>query len=192
MQMQLLLLYLLGDPNPAATPATNALKPIEWMTLVALVVGPMLAVGTQLWWQRRKEKRDHKIWVFSTLMSLRANMLAPDSVRALNLIDVVFYKNAKVRARWKTMLDYLASDDWKAQPVAQTTLDKTKDFQAELLAQIAKDLGYKYDHTHIKQNAYYPKVYNLLDEDNTKLRRLGIQVLDGKASINVVVQEPPH
>src|SRR5580658_7578653 len=113
MKMQLLLLYLLGNPNQTATPTTNALKPIEWMTLVALVVGPMLAVGTQLWWQRRKEKRDQKIWVFSTLMSLRAAMLTPESVRAYNLIDVVFYKNLEVRERWKTLLDYLASDDWK-------------------------------------------------------------------------------
>jgi hypothetical protein len=190
MKMQLLLLYLLGNPNQTATPTTNALKPIEWMTLVALVVGPMLAVGTQLWWQRRKEKRDQKIWVFSTLMSLRAAMLTPESVRAYNLIDVVFYKNLEVRERWKTLLDYLASDDWKGETVEQKILDKTKDFQAELLSEIAKDLGYKYDHTHIKQNAYYPKKYNLLDEDATKLRRLGIAVLDGKASINVVVQDP--
>jgi hypothetical protein len=186
MQIHLAALCFFTDPPPDA----RWLKPIEWMTLIALIAGPMLAVGTQLFWQRRKEKLDQKRYVFGTLMSLRAAMLTPEFVRAFNYVDVVFYKNKEVRAKRKKLFDYLCSADWKVDIVLQTTLDTTKDLQAELLAEMAKDLGYQYDHTHIKQNAYYPKQFNVLYDETTKLRQLGIQLLEGQIGVNFIAREP--
>lgn len=56
----------------------------------------LAAVLTQIGIQKRNEKKGQKLSVFGTLMSLRGATLAPDFVRALNYIDVVFYKNQKV------------------------------------------------------------------------------------------------
>ena len=189
------LIYVLQTSTtvPAVTGANTylGLKASEWIMIVAVVIGPVLAVITQIVVQRRKEKRDQKIWVFGTLMSLRSAMLSPDFVRALNYIDVVFYKNQKVRERWKTLLSHLASEAYKAAVIAPETIDKTRDFLAELLAEIAKDLHYQYDHTHIKENAYTPKWHGQIEEEAAALRQHGIAVLRGEASISVVVSEQP-
>jgi hypothetical protein len=189
------LIYFLQTPAtlPTVTEATThlGLKTSEWIMIVAVIIGPVLAVVTQIVVQRRTEKRDQKIWVFGTLMSLRASMLATDFVRALNYIDVVFYKNQKVRERWKTLLTHLSSEVYKADVIADATIDKTRDLLAELLAEIAKDLHYQYDHTHIKENSYYPKWHGQIEEEATALRQLGIAVLKGEASIRVAVSEQP-
>src|SRR5437588_5866481 len=78
-----------------------SITPGEWITIAAILAGPIFAVVTQLTWQRWKERRDQKRWILSTLMSLRAMPLHTDYVRALNMIDVSFYKNDEVRRRWK-------------------------------------------------------------------------------------------
>ncbi len=175
---------------PVTEPATYlGLKTSEWIMIAAIIVGPILAVLSQLGWQRRKEKRDQKVWVFSQLMSLRALPLAPDYVRALNYIDVVFYKNAKVRERWKTLLGHFASDAYKKAGEEQAAVDRARDLSAELMAEMAKDLGYEYDHTHIKENAYYPKAHGELESQTLQLLDKGTAVLDGKLSIKVKLEE---
>ena len=71
------------------------------ISIVAIFVGPVTAVCITLWWQRRKEKRDAKIRLFTTLMAYRKAMpIAPEWVMALNLIDVVFSDHPKVLALW--------------------------------------------------------------------------------------------
>src|SRR5437016_977421 len=104
---------------PAEQAIRYGLKTSEWIMVAAVIVGPILAVLTQLFWQRWRLKQDQRLWVFGTLMSLRAAALSPDYVRALNYIDVVFYKNEKVRERWKTLLQYFCSDAWQADAVTQ-------------------------------------------------------------------------
>jgi hypothetical protein len=165
------------------------LKPGEWITIAAIIAGPICAVITQIVWQRWKENRTQRIWVFSTLMSLRAQPVSPDYVKALNNIDVVFYKNEKVRARWKTLLEHFSSGAYKKEPVEQATFDKARDLAAELVAEIAKDLGYEFDHTHIKDNAYYPKLFGDLQTKSLQLVDKGAQVLEGKQSIKVKLEE---
>lgn len=165
------------------------LKPSEWIMIAAIIVGPIFAVATQIVWYRWKEKRDQKAWVFNTLMSLRALPLAPDYVKALNYIDVVFYKNAKVRERWKTLLGHFCSDAYKREPIEQATFDRARDLAAELMAEMAKDLGYEFDHTHIKENAYYPKGHGELEIKGLQLLDKGTAVLEGKASIKVKLEQ---
>jgi hypothetical protein len=125
----------------------------DWLMLIAMFLGP-LAVLIQLGFQKRNEKQQQKFLVFSTLMSLRApGTMAAEYVRALNYIDVVFYNNSKVRDRWRTLLaDYCGQPLSKDTPpeTVQNLLDRRRDLTAELLAEMARDLGYNFDHTHIK------------------------------------------
>lgn len=176
--------------EPVSEPATYlGLKPSEWIMIAAIIVGPVLAVLTQLGWQRRKEKRDQKAWVFGTLMSLRAQQLAPDYVRALNCIDVVFYNNSKVRERWKVLLAHFCSDAFKKDPVDQSAIERARDLAAELMAEMAKDLGYQYDHTHIKENAYYPKLFGDLQIRGLQLLEKGTDLVEGRSSLRVKLEE---
>jgi hypothetical protein len=133
----------------------------EWLTLAAIIFGPILAVATQLWIQERKAKRDTKLWVFSTLMSYRAMILNPSFVQAFNLIDVVFHKNAEVRKKRKEFLDVVTAV--VGRDLTPQEIEKCRDLVAEMLSKIGGDLGYNFDHTQIKDTGYYPLAFEKLD-----------------------------
>jgi hypothetical protein len=173
-------------------PATYlGLKPSEWIMIVAIVVGPILAVVTQLVWQKMRLKRDQKLWVFSTMMSLRAVPLNPDFIKAVNFIDVVFYNNKKIRDRWKAVLAHLSSDAYKPENFTPAAFERFRDLLAELLAEMAKDLGYNFDYTHIKENAWTPTLHGQEFEENIKLRKALLASFDAAGGIHVVVRPRP-
>lgn len=68
-----------------------------WLTILAIVTGPIVAVLITLYAQKRRERRSYKERILGALMMDRGNMTARDTVRALNMIDLVFYRNKKVR-----------------------------------------------------------------------------------------------
>lgn len=188
----LYLVQVSADGSKAPDSATHwGLKASEWIMIVAIVVGPILAVVTQFIWQRLRAKRDQKLWVFSTLMINRHAPLTPDFVKAANYIDVVFYNNQKIRDRWKTVLAHLSSEAYKPENYTPAAFEKFRDLLAELLAEMAKDLGYQFDYTHIKENAWNPSLHGQEFEENIKLRRALLALVEGTGSINVVVRPHP-
>lgn len=80
----------------------------DWWYLLATIASPFLAAGLTalltLYWQDRKEKRDTKLKVFTTLMATRRNIdsfqAAQEWARAVNVIDVVFYDCPEVLKLW--------------------------------------------------------------------------------------------
>jgi hypothetical protein len=52
---------------------------------------------------------------------------------------------------------------------------------------MAKDLGYGYDYTHIKEQAWKPRWYGEADEEGLKLRRGLLAALEGRGSLSVKV-----
>jgi hypothetical protein len=168
----------------------GTLRLADWLMLIAVVFGPVLAVITQILHQRWNEKRQQKFWVFSTLMSLRASALAPDYVRALNYIDVVFFENEKIRTKWR---DLLAALDRKAQDGDEATINEIgearRDTTAELLAEMAKELGYDFDHTAIKNRSYTPQFHADLEEQQKHLRQFAIAFLNGESTVKVALDE---
>ena len=116
-------------------PATIYLK--DWLTLVALLLGPVAAVAVTLWYQRRSEKRAAKHKLFVTLMAHRKSSHSPDPewATALNLIDVVFHDDQDVVALWHTCYDILEQ--------RQAGTPRWVHAHLKLLAAMAKALGYK-------------------------------------------------
>jgi uncharacterized protein DUF6680 len=161
----------------------------EWLTLAAIILGPILAVATQLWRQARKDKRDIKLWVFNTLMSYRAMILNPNFIQAFNLVDVVFYKNAEVRKKRKEFLDVVTAV--VGRDLTPQEVEKCKDLLAEMLSKMGSDLGYGFDHTEIKDTGYYPVGFEKLDNAELALREKGLAALEGRADIGVVVKNDP-
>jgi hypothetical protein len=101
-------------------------------TLLAAVGGASLT----LWWQHRKAKRDAKLRVFSTLMMYRrANPPHIEWVNALNLIDIAFFDNEEVLAKWHSLYASFHAQQAGTEPHQHTYL--------EMLSSMAKDLGYK-------------------------------------------------
>ena len=110
----------------------------EVLTLVAIFLGPISAVGVTLWWQRRTEQHDAKMKLFLTLMAHR-KQFPPSSewVDSLNVIDVVFSRNPKILELWHRYYDQLHLD-------AATSNYQARDHAYLLmLAAMARTLGYR-------------------------------------------------
>jgi hypothetical protein len=69
-----------------------------WLTLIAVIVGPVLAVQAQKYIERRREERIRKVFLFRELMATRAARLSQRHVEALNLIDLE-YNQTKSKER---------------------------------------------------------------------------------------------
>lgn len=65
----------------------------------ALCSGLVATVVTILW-QKYERIKIKKMKIFTILMSRRYDLASEESVSALNMIDVVFYKSSKVRSAW--------------------------------------------------------------------------------------------
>jgi len=69
-------------------------------TVAAIVAAPIIALWISGRLQRRSAREAAKLQLFSTLMATRHDALAPDAIRALNSIDLVFVDNFPVREAW--------------------------------------------------------------------------------------------
>ncbi len=161
---------------------------IGLLTMLAILIGPIAALGIQRWSDNRREGTQRKLWIFKTLMMNRATRLAPTYVQALNLIDVEFKSEGKddkrVRTAWKILLDHLASD----QTIAGAG-DRGNELTANLLSAMGQRLGYDFDEVYIKKNAYYPVGLGNIEQEQHQLRKNLLELLDGKRRLPVAMFE---
>lgn len=123
------------------------------LNLIAIIVIPIVAVLIGQHLQNRAEIRKDKMQIFKALMTSRIYGWTQESVHCLNIIDIVFSDDEKVRKAWKDLYDkYCVQNPDEAQ------LKKIQDAQYTLLETIAESLGYK-DKVTWKtiQNPYIPK-----------------------------------
>ena len=113
---------------------------MNWLSIiniVAIIIAPIASViiGQKL--QDRHERRKDKLELFKTLMMSR-NGWTIESVRALNILDIVYSDDEMVRIAWKNYYDKLCVEN-----PTDTEQKKMQDAQYELLEAIAQSLGYK-------------------------------------------------
>ena len=90
--------------------------------LISAILSGAFATTITLWWQQHNHKKQQKIRIFTTLMSKRYEVTAEECVEALNMIDVVFYGDSKVRTAWKDFKN--ATDMPDSEAKSQIILDK--------------------------------------------------------------------
>lgn len=136
----------------------------DWLNLIAIIVVPIAAVLISQYLQDRSEKRKDKMQIFKVLMTSRIHGWTPESVHALNIIDIVFADDEKVRTAWKDLYDkYCVVDP------DEMHLKKIEQAQYRLLEEIASSLGYKSKITwETIQNPYIPK--GMVDQIATQAR----------------------
>jgi hypothetical protein len=159
---------------------------VAGLTILAIIVGPLLALWLQRLAENRREKRQGRLWVFKTLMMYRATPLAYPYVQALNLIDVSFNASSDeekaVRAGWNTLLDHLTVN--KDHPDFD---ENRRTLTAALLAAMGKCLGYEFDEVYLKRHAYQPKGHGQVEEEQHELRGLLLQVLRNDRRIPIAL-----
>jgi len=169
--------------------------------IVAVIAGPILAIQAQKIIEMLKERRERKVWVFTTLMATRGTPVSPVHVRALNMIDLEFSARNRpecsVIDAWKVYLDHLndAPRDFQDPNYqAQYTLwsKKLPDCLTELLFVMSQALGYTFDKVQLKKGAYTPQGHADLEFEQSMLRRGALDVIYGQRALRIEVIQPPQ
>lgn len=135
------------------------------INLLAIIAAPIVAVVIGQRLQDRSERRKDKMQIFRALMNSR-NGWTPESVYALNIIDIVFADDKTVRAAWKDLYDKYCVENPDAMQ-----LERIRQAQYKLLETIASSLGYADKITwETIQNPYIPK--GMVDQMNTQAQSM--------------------
>ena len=162
------------------------------LNLIAIIIAPIVAVLIGQWFQNRSERRKDKLEIFKSLMIAR-NGWSPESVRALNIIDIVYADDNNVRLRWKEYYDRLCIES-----PSDTDLKKIKTAQDKLLEAMAVSLGYKDKVTwETIQNPYVPngmieaeKMQREYQNGQLAWARLAERFMNSMANSTIKPQDP--
>ncbi len=169
----------MSDPT-----ATFYLK--DYVTIVALFLGPAVAVAITLWHQGRTARRDAKQKLFLTLMSYRkSDPPTAEWASALNLIDVVFADNPTVVQYWHTLYQVLNTKPWNYMNYNHAYLD--------LLSAIAKAVGYKSLQQTDIDKYYQPDAHGAFQARQGEIQQEFLRVLKASETIGMprAPQSPP-
>lgn len=166
---------------------------VDVLTILAIFIGPIIAVQITRWIDSRKENRSRRLAIYRTLMATRAVGLSQEHIQALNMIDVEFSKKSdndrSIRTAWKVYLDHLND---RTMPSAEWGIRRV-DRLVSLLSAMGRSLGYDFDEVHIKNGVYSPAGHGEIEADQTEIRRGLRQLLEGTRTVPVnIVNLPPQ
>ena len=108
---------------------------MEIINIIAIALSPLIAVRVSAWLQTQKEKRLMRMNIFMSLMSTRHHIAPTDeTVRSLNMIDVVFCDEEKIKKLWREYFEMLYN------PPSSSLWEKKK---FELITEMAKVVGFE-------------------------------------------------
>jgi hypothetical protein len=128
---------------------------VSIVTIIALFSGPALAVWYGNRTQKQNQERTERLRLFSVLMATRVDPLNMDRMRALALIDLVFYKDESVRRSWR---------DWN-EAAHNTALNDAHGMEIrkqkyhDLLTEMARALGFDRITANEIQRSYTPESF---------------------------------
>ena len=161
------------------------------LMIIAVLLSPFLAVFAQRCIDIAREKRNHKLWIFRTLMATRGNRLALDHVQALNSIELIYNskKDKNIVEKWNEYLDHFSqapkenNKDYSIR--LNSWLEKGDDLLADLLQTMGKSLGYDFDKVKIKRGIYTPRGHGEEQADYFIIRKGLVDILSGKAGFPI-------
>ena len=152
-------------------------------TIVAIILGPIVALWLQRISERRRDRRNRKLVIFKELMATRATRLSSRHVDALNAIEVEFSDGSRddkrVLEAWRLYLDHLGDRTMDI----QRWRDKGNDLLTDLLYKMSELLDYDFSKVTLKKNVYSPEAHGDLESDQYLLRKYVVEILDGKRAI---------
>jgi hypothetical protein len=176
---------------PVTTPPqVHSISLENWLTILAILLSPLVALLIQKWLEDRRARQGRKIHIFRELMANRASRLAPAYVQALNGIEVEFYGEKPVIDAWRLLNEHLYSNA-APEDTSMTHWNNTQtDLLNDLLAKMGKALGYDFATATLKRSTYYPTGWGTIENEQHELRKAAIAVFTGKKPLKVEVTEP--
>jgi len=145
--------------------------PLLVINIIALLLSPVVAVVVTLLHQHWSQTRNSRLTLLHTLVGTRHLPIGPEAVRALNMIDIVFYDKPSIRALWHNYIDMLGNEGLN-NPMGWAQRQKKN---LELIAEMAKTLGYGDSITHLDlDRVYYPIA---LGESDQRSNELAVELL---------------
>jgi Family of unknown function (DUF6680) len=172
------------------------LKIAEVLIIFATIMGPILAVQSQKFIERWREKKERKLRIFQTLMATRAARVSPGHVEALNMIDIVFYeqgpKEKKVVEAWRLYQGHLNNMQMPQTPESLASWGKTgDDLFTELLYAMAQALDYSFDKVYLKRGIYSPRAHGEDQLAQLTIRDSLVKILSGERPLPMKVVSVP-
>jgi hypothetical protein len=157
----------------------------SWVLILATLLGPVLAVQAQKWIERLREGRQRKLNLFFTLMATRPTRISWEHVRALNMIDIEFYRQQSVIDKWRIYHDHLGEN--LPDVPAGEWIRRGEELFMDLLFAMSQHLGYAFDRVQLKRGAYYPRAHG--DEETTQreIRDSLAKILSGAKPFPITV-----
>ena len=119
-------------------------------------------------------------------MATRAATVSGRHVEALNAIEIEFsgksHGDRAVTAAWRAYLDQL-SDPTIESPddtIRKRWSDRVNTLLIELLFAMSQALGFQFDKKSLEKGIYSPRAHSQLEDEQTKLRRFLIELMEGK------------
>lgn len=154
------------------------------ISAIAVIVSPMIALSMSRTIERRREESDRRYQVFRTLMKTRAIRLEPDHVSALNLVDLEFYNDEKVRGAFQSYIQHLGSP-MPALKEQKRYFDDRDDLFVEMMKQMGVAVGLTFDKHELSRLSYAPQGW---EDDRTIQRNNSImlsQILNGERALPI-------
>ena len=163
-----------------------------WLTIAAILLGPLLAFEVQRERDNRRERRGKKLDIFRRLMMTLKVSLNPNHIDAINSIQVEFHKDKKVLSAWRLYVSHLNDRAGKMADEARRQ-DKRFDLLVDVVYEIAQRLRYKdIDRTAIRDNNYVPQGYVDVEEELHRTRKGWLEVLGGRRPLTMTMVGPVH
>ena len=123
----------------------------DWVNIAAIVASPIIAIWVGQVVKNYKNKRNDQMYIFKTLMMDRGLSWNLDSVKCLNVIDIVFEDKESVIKQWRKYHDKIQCEN-----PTNTEIEKMNHEKEMLLLEMAKSLGYKKVTLDVIQKPYTP------------------------------------
>jgi hypothetical protein len=161
-----------------------------WLTIIAIIVGPLLAILIQRWRDNRREQRNRKYEIYRRLVMTLKAPLAPSHVDAINGIQMEFRDEAQVLDAWRLYTSHLNAAQQRAAD-ANRWNEKKFDLLIDLVYEMGQRLGYKnINKAALRDNTYLPQGFVDVEAEWHQIRKAWSEVLAGQRPLPMTVVGP--
>lgn len=161
-----------------------------WLTIAAIVIGPLLAFAIQNWRDKRREERDRKRQIFQQLLLTLKVPMAPRHVDAINSVPLEYHAHPATIRAWRLYTSHLNN-----QAMLKNNSQGWGEKKFELLLDLAYEMGRNLHLDHIDKamlsdNLYVPQGYEDTEQQFQQIRTTLLQVLAGEHAIPMTMVGP--
>ena len=165
---------------------------IEWLTVAALIAGPVIAVLITRYWDGKREANRRKWEIFRNLMCYRKHPTSQRFVSSLNLLEVEFHDDKDVLEAWNSMYDHFCNEEPIEDNRKKVFYDKGEKLRADLLQKVAHSLGIELNSLDMLQSGYSPQGWGWDEAEQWLMRRKLSEVLEGTRPFPVHISNIPN